>query len=193
MNINYKGHKIEIVQDEYAGNPREEFDSASTMACFHNRYELGDKHEFADTDELIEFVQSENVISLPLYLYDHSGITISTAPFSCQWDSGQVGYVYMTRDQAEKENIEFTEEKILPILKGEVSCYDDYLTGRVYGFQTDTGDACSGFYGDREGAIDEAKSMIDYYIQENVKKHAQKLKAQIIKKVPLQYRESLIV
>jgi hypothetical protein len=37
-----------------------------------------------------------------LYLYDHSGITISTSPFSCGWDSGQVGFIYLTRQKCEE-------------------------------------------------------------------------------------------
>ncbi len=33
-------------------------------------------------------------VILPLYLYDHGGITMRTNPFSCPWDSGQVGWIY---------------------------------------------------------------------------------------------------
>jgi len=33
-------------------------------------------------------------VILPLYLYDHGGITMSTGAFSCPWDSGQVGWIY---------------------------------------------------------------------------------------------------
>ena len=36
-------------------------------------------------------------VILPLYLYDHSGITMSTGPFSCPWDSGQVGWIYASK------------------------------------------------------------------------------------------------
>lgn len=35
---------------------------------------------------------------LPLYLYDHSGITMSTTSFNDRWDSGQVGYIYASRE-----------------------------------------------------------------------------------------------
>jgi hypothetical protein len=34
-----------------------------------------------------------------LYLYDHGGITISTGPFSCPRDSGQVGFIYASHKQ----------------------------------------------------------------------------------------------
>jgi len=42
-------------------------------------------------------------IILPLYLYDHSGITMNTTGFSCGWDSGQVGYIVMSYEKIRKE------------------------------------------------------------------------------------------
>ena len=41
------------------------------------------------TGELFSLVeQMEGMVILPLYLYDHSGITMNTTGFSCPWDSG---------------------------------------------------------------------------------------------------------
>ena len=43
------------------------------------------------TGELFSLVeQMDGMVILPLYLYDHSGITMNTCGFSCPWDSGQV-------------------------------------------------------------------------------------------------------
>lgn len=36
-------------------------------------------------------------VILPLYLYDHGSITMSTGAFSCPWDSGQVGWIYASK------------------------------------------------------------------------------------------------
>lgn len=95
---------------------------------------------------------------LPLYLYDHSGITMNTGGFLCPWDSGQVGYIYMSYDTAREEAI----TNPIVYLEGEVETYDQYLRGDVYGFEIvelleyedgfiregDTVDSCWGFYGD---------------------------------------------
>lgn len=35
----------------------------------------------------------------PLYLLDHSGLMLSKSPFGCKWDSGQIGYMYMRKDE----------------------------------------------------------------------------------------------
>ena len=52
--------------------------------------------------------ESNKVAILPLWLYDHSGLALSTASFlgraqHAEWDSGQVGFIYMAKDTAIKE------------------------------------------------------------------------------------------
>lgn len=56
-----------------------------------------------EVNELYDLVRAtDKYVILPLYLYDHSGITISTVPFSCPWDSGQVGWIYAPKDTFRK-------------------------------------------------------------------------------------------
>ena len=136
------------------------------MVCFHNRYSLGDKHDYSSNnyngwDEMKKaIIRKEDVaVILPLYLYDHSGITMNTTGFSCNWDSGQVGFIYMTK----KDAIENWGKKILTskviekakqCLIGEVKVYDQFLQGDIFGFKVKTIDtkeeldSCWGFYGD---------------------------------------------
>ena len=159
-----------MFQDEYPESPRT-WSNLGTMACFHRRYSLGDKDipfssdDFNGWDEMEAYIYKElnALIVLPLYLYDHSGITISTSSFSCRWDSGQVGFIYVTKETLQKEYGEITEgvlETATRVLEGEVKTYDQYLTGDVYGFELvkkstcDQGheheeeiDSCWGFYG----------------------------------------------
>lgn len=157
------GKTLEIYQDEPHESPRE-WDNLGTMICFHGRYNLGDKHDYSHHDysgwaEMQEAIEkNENVaVILPLYLYDHSGITISTSPFSCNWDSGQIGFIFVSKEKLRKEwnfkritkdLIEKAERQLL----SEVETYDQYLTGDVYGFKLfdengNEEDSCWGFYG----------------------------------------------
>jgi len=106
-------------------SPRE-WDNLGTMVCFHRKYNLGDKHDFKDTTALDKFLKSKEVAAfLPLYLYDHSGITMATTPFHCKWDSGQVGYIYATKAQAETWGVKGKHLK--ERLQAEVAEYDEYL------------------------------------------------------------------
>lgn len=197
----YKGCNVRIEYDDDPVNPREEWDNLATMACFHKRYNLGDKHSYrSPSDALYEILNSINpskqmdedldykltdedfvakyvdrlekyAFVLPLYLYDHSGITMNTTGFSCPWDSGQVGIIYVTKEQIRKE---WKAKRISPKLRAlvyqnmvaEVKVYDDFLTNNVFGFSIEREgeeiDSCWGYYGDpEEYLIPEGKTIIN--------------------------------
>jgi len=176
-------YKIEMIQDDDARSPRED-DNLGTMVCFHRRYNLGDKHDYNSNnydgwdDMKKNIIKDNNVgVILPLYLYDHSGITMNTTGFSCPWDSGRVGFIFISKDKIRKEyswkNLTKKRlEKIATYLKGEVETYDQYLTGDVYGFRiTDTDteeevDSCWGFYGE-EYCMTEATGIVEYMIKQD--------------------------
>jgi hypothetical protein len=178
---NYKGYTINIVNDYDSENPLREWDNIGTAVCFHSRYDLGSNHDFSDVDELQDFLKSTPHLALNLYLYYHSGITMRTEPFSCRWDSGQVGVIYITFEEIRKEfkikNVtKKWKEKIYGYMKGTIETYDQYLRGDVYGYQIskedtdDITDSCYGYFGDDHSyIIDEAKSIIDYYAKEEEK------------------------
>jgi hypothetical protein len=198
MNEKYRGYDIKIEQDKFPESPRD-WENLGTMICFHRRYNLGDKHSFDDPDDFKELLK--DCIYLPLYLFDHSGITMSTTPFSCSWDSGQVGLIYVEIEQVKKEwdwekLSEKRIEKIKEILIQEVETYDDYLTGNIWCFtiEKDGGhiDSRSGVFGDPDGYImDKCRGIIDYNIKKEKEKHVENLKNQIRNNVPLIYRSVL--
>ncbi len=174
-----KKFELEIEQDSSPDSPRT-WDNLGTMVCFHKRYDLGDKTDYRSEDydswdELRQgIIDNEGeVFMLPLYLYDHSGITISTRPFNCNWDSGQVGYIFVSKNKVKKEGID--ETKVLDYLKGEVETYDQYLTGDVWGYRVYEVETCSlghehkvlvdscwGFFGE-EYAEKEGRSLLEHY------------------------------
>jgi len=181
-------YKIEVIQDESPSSPRED-DNLGTMVCFHGRYDLGDEHNYKSGDyngwdEMEKnIIKNENVgVILPLYLYDHSGITISTSPFSCNWDSGQIGFIFISKEKMLKEYggkivTQTLKDKVEGYLKSEVETYDQYLTGDVYGYRVsevktcsegheheEELDSCWGYYG-QEGCMEEGVGIVEYYIK----------------------------
>src|SRR5258708_32679686 len=141
-NINYKGYKITIEQDQFADDPRN-WDNLGQMICWHRNYDLGDKHEF---DEPQDFKTSfkHGDIALPLYLYDHSGLRMKVGNFNgllpqghAEFDTMCVGWIVARR---EKYLTEFNQkrtsmkirDKVREILKEEVKAYDEFLSGQVY-------------------------------------------------------------
>jgi len=176
--IKYKRYTIKVEQDDIPSNPRKEWDNLGSMVCFHGRYKLGDAHTLT-LKQAQQLETSKDVISLPIYMYDHSGITINTTGFSCPWDSGKVGFIYVTKEKARKEYSwkvinKARREKLELYLKGEVEVYDQYLRGDCYGYQIfdpqgkDTNESCWGYFGsdyEVSGLVDAAQGAIDYYVE----------------------------
>lgn len=154
--------RLEIHADESPESPRN-WDNLGKMICHHNHYSLGDKHNInpKDYNSLAELTKAikrieDAVIMIPMYMYDHSGITIRTTPFECRWDSGQIGFIIAS---GKKIREEFGVKRISPklkakvtkLLEAEVEVYNQYVTGDVYGFKMFVDDvetdACWGFFG----------------------------------------------
>lgn len=174
--IEYRDYKIQIHIEDFPESPRE-WDNLGAMICFHGRYNLGDEHNL-EVEDLLEEVETA-AVALPLYLYDHSSISMSTSrqyPFNCPWDSSQVGYIYVTKEEALSNYDSFWKyltkrriKKIKDYLQSEVDIYDQYLRGEVYGYIVENKegediDSCWGFY-DKEYMVQQAKDGIDYQIK----------------------------
>jgi hypothetical protein len=145
--IKVNGLTVKIFQDMDPNDPRKDFDPAGTLICFHSRYDLGDDHKFASPSEVEEFLKNNDCIWLPVFLYDHGGISISTGPFGCPWDSGQVGVIFIAKEKALKEfgakrMTKVLKEKVLSLLKAEIKEYNDFLTGDVFGFVIEKEETC---------------------------------------------------
>lgn len=160
---------LKIIADDDRENPRQ-WESAAVMVCDHGRYNLGDENghdeardairasrdyrpswedfdrrdslDFSEGPDLYKAIlRCSDIVTLPLYLYDHSGITMSTSRFSCAWDSGQVGFIFMTKAKAlEAFMVKGTlfsaklKERVRAYLESDVAVYDQFLTGDVWGY-----------------------------------------------------------
>jgi hypothetical protein len=97
-------------------------------------------------------------------MYEHGNITISATPFQCKFDSGQIGFIYITKEDAKMNGI----TKPYDLLAHEVKIYDHYLKGETYGAmiydkEGEMIDSQFGYLGDTKEVIEEAKGMIDTY------------------------------
>ena len=141
-----KNFTVNIYPDNYAEDPRTEMcgDNFTKMYCKHRRYDLGDNlsldtsdcENWQEVEQALIAEYGEMAIIEPLSLHDHSGISISIGVKS-GWDCGQVGFVFVTKEQVRKEYgvkriTKATLAKAQALLRSEVKEYDNYLTGEVY-------------------------------------------------------------
>ena len=183
-----------ILRTYYDSSPESprEWDNLGTIVASHPRYTLSDKDapridfdDFGSWEEAEQYLKKEYAakIILPVYMYEHGGVALSTSPFSCLWDSGKVGFIYITKEKILSEISVYggkivtkkLREKLEGCLSGEIEAYSKYLNGEVYGYRVfkvdlegeeEEIDSCWGYFS--EGyAIEEAKDQIRYAISED--------------------------
>ena len=165
-----EGFTVSLYADEDASylNPRDN-DNLGRMVCFHKRYTIGDKHTYREDDytswtEVLEAIEAEEgllAIACAIYMIDHSGTALRVGnDFSdCDpgdWDSGQVGWVFVTRAAMDKEyGATWDTEQLAQARKcidSEVNEYGRWANGEVYGYVVrdadgEDVDSCWGYIG----------------------------------------------
>ena len=87
-------------------------------------------------DHILEELSKDHII-LPVYLYRHSGDTVSTEPFSDPWDSGQIGWIYADRASVAAQFGEMNDYTIplaKQVMENEVATWNDYIMGENYAY-----------------------------------------------------------
>ena len=183
----YKGHEIRIETDDYSSNPLTDWDCFGHYACFHSDYLLGTETKtWKNPGDFMSFLKSDKPpLQVELFLYDHSGISITcgSIPGSWpdqQWDVSRIGIMYATREEILKEgwgkkNItKKVLEKAFSLMKEQLETYDDYLSGAVYGYIVEDHkgeqiESCWGYYGhdnEKSGLLESAREVIDNLVEE---------------------------
>lgn len=150
--------RLVIEQDQFSDDPRS-WDNLGTMLCCHRDYQLGDCNSNRETEEQlseicrkygksdeeidemtfgeeIRFILDQpDICGMPLWLYNHSGISISTGR-RCPWDSSFIGLIFVEKDfylaQTCIKDEENWKEAAKKTLEGEIETYSDFLEGNVY-------------------------------------------------------------
>lgn len=158
---------VRVMRDEMCPSPREN-DNLGDMHLFHKRYDFENVDNLSNSDAL-RLCNSAQQISLPVFLYDHSGIALSTESFigraqHASWDSGMIGWITVSKEKIRQEFDwkvigKVRLQKVYRWLDAEVREYNEWLQGNCYCYETfnaegDGVDSMSGYVGD--GGIAEA-------------------------------------
>lgn len=149
--VNREDWVYEVTHDETNLN-FEEWQDHQVEAC--ESCDNGDMpnphHSSLETNsDILECLQrvdpdEEHIFRLPLFLMDHGNVSIKTSPFSCSWDSGNVGMAFISKDDMVKEGCfgatnETPYEELLSnahtMIKAEVAEYDSFISGDAYSFK----------------------------------------------------------
>ncbi|RME32174.1 MAG: hypothetical protein D6800_00080 [Candidatus Zixiibacteriota bacterium] len=136
--------------------PRDDLTEDEWLTIVENDVVLcGDKDEH---DAVVEVLRDYNILVKPLYMYDHSGVRFSLAPFPCRWDSGQVGWVVIHQDKV--SDPDDTANHAVNLLNEIAEGYYMYLIQDADGSVIDS---CGGFaeYNDAcKAAVEELGNIV---------------------------------
>jgi hypothetical protein len=144
----------------------------STFFGFHNRVVSPDPAPARDPETAARIATRSQNICLPVWMYDHGARVYQAAesnPFTCRWDSGLFGFIYISRADARKRHAisRITKgylAKIKADLAQEVATYSQWANGEFYRWyieneEGDCIDSCGG-YDCRDYALSEGRDAL---------------------------------
>jgi len=168
-----KQKRMQIFYDESAGNPRTEFDNATKFAFSHRKYDLPNEGDVPfeslnfDSDKIEAWLR-ENADAYMIRLvsmHDHSGVSFYLGKPHEPWDSGIVGFIYITKKDAiankwaNKRGVSTRKQRLamLGAMEADLKTYTQWSNGQVFGYvvtekckncdtYTENRDSCWGFY-----------------------------------------------
>lgn len=161
-------YKLEISYDDYPESPRE-WDNICTIISGRENWNISDKGFAMTQEEADKILNKPDTYYKPIYMYDHSGQTISLSPFGDPWGSGLCGFIFVTKQKMAEGGFDVSDEatwhtRADKIMQSEIEIYDKYICGETYSFtlykaikvdhQSENGQKWStveydaGFYGD---------------------------------------------
>lgn len=157
QDIDYKGYRIKIRQDESCESPddwgntdmflvydhrqfyvkRDNFNPSDIIDWLDIKRKLdcpvsGDEEQGELEDELKGYFDYSDYYIYPVYAYIHSGVSLSLGrssyPFTCPWDTSMSGFLLVKKEEvASFEVAEINAESL-------IETWNDYLSGDVWGF-----------------------------------------------------------
>lgn len=176
------GITLKIVLDD-SGSTESPLDSDESviMAVLHPRHINPAKDHGLNSPEEIEEFAKANLEwqEFPLFMYDHSDTVYrpskSGNPFSCPWDSGRVGSIFIK-----------TADVLEPFNAAELVCeeYTSWVNGEIYGYVVEDSngddlDSCWGFVGDpNEFVLEEGREALKYEVEKDIKRRIEAARAE---------------
>lgn len=176
------GLTLTLHHDQDCESPLEYDEGVFITYNAQSRYTLGNTPTDAEENQRIgERIQSGELIGLPVYAYIHGGVALSTGAFSCPWDSGQSGFIYVNKATAlswhgGKILTAKKREQTLKNLRAIVESFGAWVNGECYGYSVEdadgeTLDSCWGFVG-YDYAAESAREAFAHCLKEHAESTA---------------------
>lgn len=96
----------------------------------HNRYfAFGEDLNKVNGHGIQKRILRYKGLIIPIYAYVHGGVALSESPFNCRFDSGQCGFIAISKSTITKQFKGITE-KAIEYAHLMIQDYDDYVNNR---------------------------------------------------------------
>lgn len=200
--IEYRGYDIDCYYDTDSESPDDWGNDDVFIVHDHRQFSV--KRKGFDPEDIYERMQEGKKLYphdeywfFPVYAYIHSGVSLSLGRWfpglpqgHNEFDVSFKGFMLVQR----KKKWSWTEDQAYKVAQSEVNTWNEYLSGDVYGYNSECG-SCWSFYGEEgyKRMIEDAKAEIDYEIKKLRKKHFAHLKTMIRNRVPYEKRTCLAI
>ena len=142
-----------------------------TLAGYSRNYNLNETgiSKPDSLNELKEIIEEKyNVLAiLPLYMYEHTGVALSTSDFGDRWDSGCIGFVFMTTEQANEIEIP-TKEKAEDWIKNGIKHWNKLNNESMYSVEFFTVDKCDCCNHSTENSVDWTNGLFSEDLEQEI-------------------------
>lgn len=109
-----------------------------TLAGYSRRYNLNetDIEQPETLDELEKAIKEKYDIMaiLPLYMFEHGNMLLDVADFGDRWDSGRIGFVFVTKENAKEFELKDEKDAIESIKEG-IKYYNRLNNDSIYSIE----------------------------------------------------------
>jgi hypothetical protein len=173
---------VNVSYDKYALSPIDEKENDLPFKVVCSNY-IG--HEKWSKDDLRSFpdkAKKEGYEYLPIYYFNHSDESVQTKPFNgphADWDSGQVGWIFVEPATGREEWGRKWRKMAREYMETAVEEWDSYLRGENFFVEVLEGDdrldSCGSYIGDKDYALEEgigtALCCLKKAVKEQIEKH----------------------
>ena len=188
---------LRFVEDPDGGEKLLEGYMANMLTGAEGWSEVEEFNEWRDLEEIAKAISycaeapkllSQKGVLMTVYRFEHSDVAYSTKPFNDRWDSGAVGFIWVSdAELAEQEMADIPKEDIRKILDAEVEEYSAWANGDTHTVMLSKDDVVvdciGGYYGDEQ--LEEGKAEMRRVAAETLKDACAKVEVLIPEAVAL--------
>ena len=120
---------LRVTIDQYPLHPRRDTDTLSKIWAKSAIHRDEEYEGITDPDDFMDSLDPEDDIR-DLFMYQHGMVALSLSPYSDPWDSGQIGFLVVSKDNIAL--IGTPAERVEAVIEAEIQEFEQYLNGQVY-------------------------------------------------------------